>query len=165
LTDVKEEELQTNSQESTAFYLQSAYDFANEQSLQAGRDEVTSNPATYNLFTVAQYLAVVNERDSRPTKQAYDAVVAQRDARPTKEAYDTAIAERDARPTLEEVKDGRLGSVLLLPDAAENKVKIRFSIEESDELGAWTSRTEEAEVDIPLAAGKRFFRFSVKEDE
>ncbi|MDB4809520.1 hypothetical protein OAH21_02325, partial [bacterium] len=96
LTDVKEAELQTNSQESTAFYLQSAYDFANEQSLQAGRDEVTSDPATYNLFTVAQYLAVVNERDARPTKQAYDAVVAQRDARPTAEAYDTAIAERDA---------------------------------------------------------------------
>jgi hypothetical protein len=148
------------------------YDAASYDAVVQERD-ARPTPAEYALVledrdsrpSLQAYNAVVAERDSRPTKEAYDAVVAQRDARPTKEAYDTAIAERDARPTLEEVKDGRLGSVLLLPDAAENKVKIRFSIEESDELGAWTSRTEEAEVDIPLAAGKRFFRFSVKEDE
>ena len=78
---------------------------------------------------------------------------------------DEVIAQRDARPTLEEVKDARLGSVLLLPNAATNKVKLRFTIEESNELGTWTSRQEEAEVDIPLDPGKRFFRFSVKEDK
>ncbi|MDB4328273.1 hypothetical protein N9978_03030 [Akkermansiaceae bacterium] len=55
--------------------------------------------------------------------------------------------------------------MVLQADRVTQKVKIRFFIEESDELGQWTMRTEEAEVDIPLAAGKRFFRFSVKEDE
>ncbi|MDB4566783.1 hypothetical protein N9Z78_02160 [Akkermansiaceae bacterium] len=147
----------------------------------SGRNDVTTNPSQYDLYdkatydavvadrdsrpTLAEYALIVEDRDSRPTLQAYNAVVADRDSRPTKEVHDAVIAERDARVTLEEVKDGRLGSVLLLPDTATNKVKLRFCIEESDELGAWTSRTEEAEVDIPLAAGKRFFRFSVKEDE
>ena len=142
---------------------------------------MTTNPSQYDLYdkatydavvaerdsrpTLAEYALIVEDRDSRPTLQAFNAVVADRDSRPTKEVHDAVIAERDARVTLEEVKDGRLGSVLLLPDTATNKVKLRFCIEESDELGAWTSRTEEAEVDIPLAAGKRFFRFSVKEDE
>ncbi|MDB4488541.1 hypothetical protein N9017_00330 [Akkermansiaceae bacterium] len=147
----------------------------------SGRNDVTTNPSQYDLYdkatydavvadrdsrpTLAEYALIVEDRDSRPTLQAYNAVVADRDSRPTKEVHDAVIAERDARVTLEEVKDGRLGSVLLLPDTATNKVKLRFCIEESDELGAWTSRTEEAEVDIPLAAGKRFFRFLVKEDE
>ncbi|MDC0270175.1 hypothetical protein OAK94_00565 [bacterium] len=80
-------------------------------------------------------------------------------------AYNTVIAERDARLTLEEVKDGRLGSVLLLPDAQTNIVRLRFCIEESDELGQWIAREEEAEVEIPLDPNKKFFRFSVKEDE
>ena len=80
-------------------------------------------------------------------------------------AYNTVIAERDARLTLEEVKDGRLGSVLLLPDAQTNIVRLRFCIEESDELGQWITREEEAEVEIPLDPNKKFFRFSVKEDE
>ena len=80
-------------------------------------------------------------------------------------AYNAVIAERDARLTLEEVKDGRLGSVLLLPDAQTNIVRLRFCIEESDELGQWITREEEAEVEIPLDPNKKFFRFSVKEDE
>ncbi|MDC0287781.1 hypothetical protein OAK89_06145, partial [Akkermansiaceae bacterium] len=153
----------------------SAYNLYNAASYQAVVDQRDARPTTAEYALVLEerdsrpslqaYNAVVADRDSRPTKEAYDAVVAQRDARPTADAYDTAIAERDARPTLEEVKDARLGSVVLLPDAIENKVRLRFSIEESDELGLWTMRTEEAEIDIPLAAGKRFFRFSVKEDE
>ena len=80
-------------------------------------------------------------------------------------AYNAVIAERDARLTLEEVKDGRLGSVLLLPDAQTNIVRLRFCIEESDELGQWITREEEAEVEIPLDPNKKFFRFSVEEDE
>ena len=146
-----------------------------------GQQDVTTNPSEYNLYdaasyqavvdqrdarpTVAEYAAVLADRDSRPSLQAYNAVVADRDSRPTREAYDTAIAERDARPTLEEVRDGRLGSVLLIPDAATNKVTLRFCIEESDELGQWITREEQAEVEIPLDPDKKFFRFSVKEDE
>lgn len=36
---------------------------------------------------------------------------------------------------------------------------------QSNGLGQWITRDEEAEVDIPLAPGKKFFRFSVKENE
>ena len=147
----------------------------------SGRNDVTSAPSQYDLYekeayeaviaerdarpTLAQYSEVLVERDSRPSVVAYNAVIADRDSRPTKEAYDTVVSERDARLTLEEVKDGRLGSVLLLPDTATNKVTLRFCIEESNGLGQWITREEEAEVDVPLAPGKKFFRFSVKENE
>jgi hypothetical protein len=115
--------------------------------------------------SVTAYNAVIADRDSRPSVAAYNAVLADRDARPTKEAYDTVVSERDDRPTFEELEDGRLGSVILFPDVAENKVKLRFCIEESNGLGQWITREEEAEVDVPLAPGKKFFRFSVKENE
>ncbi len=81
------------------------------------------------------------------------------------EARNTAISELNARPTFEELKDGRLGSVILFPDVTENKVRLRFCIEESNGLGQWITRDEEAEVDISLAPGKKFFRFSVKGNE
>jgi hypothetical protein len=78
------------------------------------------------------------------------------------EARDAAISERDSRPTLEELQDARLGSVVLLPNSTSKTIRLRFCIEESNELGVWTNREEEAEVKIPLATGKNFFRFSVK---
>ena len=78
------------------------------------------------------------------------------------EARDAAISERDSRPTLEELQDARLGSVVLLPNSTSKTIRLRFCIEESNELGVWTNREEEAEVEIPLATGKNFFRFSVK---
>ena len=81
------------------------------------------------------------------------------------DARNTAISERNARPTFEELKDGRLGSVILLPDVTDNKVRLRFCIEESNGLGQWITRDEEAEVEVPLAPGKKFFRFSLKENE
>ena len=81
------------------------------------------------------------------------------------EARDIAISERNARPTFEELKDGRLGSVILLPDVTDNNVRLRFCIEESNGLGQWITREGEAEIDVPLAPGKKFFRFSIKENE
>jgi hypothetical protein len=157
-----------------------AYNTAVVESLTTGRSSVTNNPGDYGLYraaaynavvaerdarpTLAQYSDVLAERDARPSVAAYNAVLADRNSRPTKEAYDTVVSERDARPTFEELKDGRLGSVILFPDVAENKVKLRFCIEESNGLGQWITREEEAEVDVPLAPGKKFFRFSVKKD-
>ncbi|MDC0550147.1 leucine-rich repeat protein [bacterium] len=115
--------------------------------------------------------AAIAERDARPTQAAYDAVVAERDARPTKAAYDatlagyeSAIAERDARPTIEEVKDARLGSVVLQPDAANQSVKIRFSIEETDDFRTWIKRDEINEITVPLEVGKRFYRFALEDE-
>lgn len=77
---------------------------------------------------------------------------------------DEVIVQRDRRPTFEQITDSRLGSVILVADAETNKVKLRFCIEESDQLGQWVTREEEAEVEVPLLPGKKFFRFSVKED-
>ena len=77
---------------------------------------------------------------------------------------DEVIVQRDRRPTIEQLTDSRLGSVILVADAETNKVKLRFCIEESDQLGQWVTREEEAEVDIPLVPEKKFFRFSVKKD-
>lgn len=82
-------------------------------SLQEQIDQLSLRP------TVEELTALEAERDSRPSKEAYDAVIAERDARPTTEqlavvvaerdalptqaAYDAVIAERDARPTAEQL--------------------------------------------------------------
>ena len=99
--------------------------------------------------------AAIAERDTRPTKAAYDARLA---------GYESAIAERDARPTIEEVKDARLGSVVLQPDVANQSVKIRFSIEETDDFRTWIKRAEINEITVPLEVGKRFYRFALEDE-
>ena len=145
----------------------------------AGRNEVTTSPAVYQLISISTYntaiaerdarptaeqlAAVVAERDARPTQTSYNTVVAERNARPTEEAYNALITERDARPTIEEVKDARLGSVILQPDEANQSVKIRFSVEETDDFRTWTKRDEINEINVPLEFGKRFYRFALED--
>ena len=74
------------------------------------------------------------------------------------------VTERDAWPTIEEVKDARLGSVMLQSDAANQSVKIRFSIEETDDFRTWIKRDEINEITVPLAVGKRFYRFALEDE-
>ena len=105
----------------------------------AGQGDVTSDPASYGLVTQASYNAVVVERND-------------------------AIVERDARPTIEEVKDARLGSVMLQSDVANQSVKIRFSIEETDDFRTWIKRDEINEITVPLEVGKRFYRFALEDE-
>ncbi|MDB4394885.1 hypothetical protein N9Z68_02830, partial [Akkermansiaceae bacterium] len=221
ITDVKEAELETNTNETTVFYLQDAYDFAVNTSRLAGQADVTNAPASFELFTTPQYEAIVADRDSRfvdsdadgltdikevelfsnpdatttyylqdaydfaisnartagrndvtsnppgfelTTIAAYNNILAQRDARPTRAQYDAVVADRDARPTIGEVKDARLGSVVLQPDGANNNVKIRFSIEETDDFRTWTKRDGINEVIVPLEAGSRFYRFALEDE-
>ena len=146
----------------------------------AGRNEVTTSPAAYQLISISTYNTAVAERDARPTAEqlasveaerdarptqtSYNTVVAERNARPTEEAYNALIAERDARPTIEEVKDARLGSVVLQSDVANQSVKIRFSIEETDDFRTWTKRDEINEITVPLEVGKRFYRFALEDE-
>ena len=146
----------------------------------AGRNEVTTSPAVYQLISISTYntaiaerdarptaeqlAAVVAERDARPTQTSYNTVVAERNARPTEEAYNALITERDARPTIEEVKDARLGSVILQPDEGNQSVKIRFSVEETDDFRTWTKRDEINEINVPLEVGKRFYRFALEDE-
>jgi hypothetical protein len=148
LTDVKEAELETDQDKLTPFYLQDAYDLGTELARFEGRTDVTNNPNAYSLISDAQY----------------NLVVAQRDARPTQDDLAEVIAERDARPTLGEVKDARLGSVVLQPDNVNNSVKIRFSVEETDDLKVWTKRDEINEVTVSLELGSKFYRFALTDE-
>ena len=148
LTDVKEAELESDNNELTLFYLQDAYELGIESARFEGRTDVTNDPNAFSLISDAQY----------------NLVVAQRDARPTQDAYDTVVEERDARPTLGEVKDARLGSVVLQPDIGNNSVKIRFLVEETDDLKVWTKRDEINEVTVPLELGSKFYRFALEDE-
>ena len=157
-----------------------AYDTAVAESRIAGQGDVTTNPSNYNLTTNESYNTVVAERDARPTQEAYDTIVTERDSRPTQAAYNTVveernarptieaynalITERDARPTIEEIIDARLGSVVLQPDVANQSVKIRFSIEETDDFKTWTKRDEFNEVTVPLGTRKKFYRFALEDE-
>ncbi|MDB4546959.1 leucine-rich repeat domain-containing protein [Akkermansiaceae bacterium] len=93
-----------------------------------------------------------------------DAAILERDARPTQESFDAVKAERDERPSWSEVKDARLGSVVLQSDEANDTVKIRFSIEETDDFRTWTKRDEINEITVPLEVGKRFYRFALEDE-
>ena len=148
LTDVKEAELESDKDELTLFYLQDSYDLGIELARFEGRSDVTNSPNDYSLVSRAEYNVIVTERDQRPTQDDLAQV----------------IAERDARPTLGEVKDARLGSVVLQPENGNNSVKIRFSIEETDDLKVWTKRGEITEVTVPLEAGSKFYRFALQDE-
>ncbi len=76
------------------------------------------------------------------------------------------VRELSQRPTLQQVVDGRAGSVLLTADP-DNKVRLRLQVETSEDLQTWSttpeSQTSPLEVVYPMAAGKRFFRFKLKD--
>jgi hypothetical protein len=148
ITDVKEAELDSDTSEANVFYLKDAYDFAISNARTAGRNDVTSNPQGFELTTVA----------------AYNNILAQRNARPTQAQYNAVIAARDARPTIDEIKDARLGSVVLQPDGANQSIKIRFSIEETDDFRTWVKRDGINEVTVPLEAGSKFYRFALDKE-
>jgi hypothetical protein len=164
ITDIKEAELSSDPQEETTFYLGGVYQDAVLNARITGRGDVMRNPLDYELTTIASYNAVIEQRDTRPTQVAYSSMVAQRDARPTREEYNLVVQERDTRPTLGEVKDARLGSVVLQPDREDNSIKIRFSIEETDDFRVWTPRGGINEVRMPLEDGKKFYRFTLEDE-
>ena len=51
---------------------------------------------------------------------------------------DEQITELSQRPTLEQVRDGRPGSVLLSVDSEAGSVVLNFTVEESEDLITWT---------------------------
>ena len=138
--------------------------------LQAQIDELLARPTLDQLAaleaerdarpTQAAFDAVVAERDAKPTAEQLAAVEAERDARPTKTAYDTVVAERDAKPTLDEIKDGRLGSIVITPIPNTNTAILNIDIEQSDDLKTWTLYRNILE-SIPLPEGKKFYRFAL----
>lgn len=178
ITDLKEIELVTNASEGTTFYLQGAYDLAVTDAIAKGQSLVTTNPQNFNLTQTEAYNLVVAQRDACLLERGDGVSIAEarqagRDevtqnpslySLITREAYNEVVTERDERITFGEVKDARLGSVVLLPDVENNRVKIRFSIEETDDFRTWTKRDEINEVFVPLEASKRFYRFSLENE-
>ena len=178
ITDLKEIELATNASEGTTFYLQGAYDLAVTDAIAKGQSLVTTNPQNFNLTQTEAYNLVVAQRDACLLERGDGSSIAEarqagRDdvtqnpslySLITREAYNEVVTERDERITFGEVKDARLGSVVLLPDAENNRVKIRFSIEETDDFKVWTKRDEINEVIVPLEASKRFYRFALEDE-
>jgi hypothetical protein len=64
-------------------------------------------------------------------------------------------------PTLEEVQDGRPGSVVLSVDPAGNSVTLSFTVEESEDLITWTPvEGPGVSQTLTLPEGKRFYRFA-----
>ena len=53
---------------------------------------------------------------------------------------------------------------MLQPDNVNNSVKIRFSIEETDDLKVWIKRDEINEVTVPLELGSKFYRFALTDE-
>jgi hypothetical protein len=43
-------------------------------------------------------------------------------------------------------------------------VKIRFSVEETNDLKVWTKRDEINEVTMPLELGRKFYRFALTDE-
>ena len=178
ITDLKETELATNASEGTTFYLQGAYDLAVTDAIAKGQSLVTTNPQNFNLTQTEAYNLVVAQRDACLLERGNGVSIAEarqagRDevtqnpslySLITREAYNEVVTERDERITFGEVKDARLGSVVLLPDVENNRVKIRFSIEETDDFRTWTKRDEINEVFVPLADRKKFYRFSLEDE-
>jgi hypothetical protein len=164
MIDVKEAELSTDPSEATIFYSDSIHQEALDEARVETRESILSSPQDYDLTTLANYEAVVAQRDARPTQSAYQFVVDQRDARPTQSEFNAVVAERDSRLTLDEVQEGRLGSVLIQPNLSSNRVKIRLRIEETEDFETWTSTEDATEVDVPLANGKRFYRFAIDQN-
>jgi len=73
----------------------------------------------------------------------------------------TEIAALSQRPTLEQVRDGRPGSVLLNVDSETGTVVLNFTVEESEDLITWTPvEGPGVSQTLTLPDGKRFYRFA-----
>ena len=74
---------------------------------------------------------------------------------------DAQIAQLEARPTLEEVQEGREGSVVLEVDPEGGTVTLGLTIEQSGDLIDWTPIEGELTRTIPIPDGKKFYRFAL----
>ena len=74
---------------------------------------------------------------------------------------DVKIAELEKRPTLEQVREGRAGSVVLSVEPDGQNITLGLTIEQSDNLIEWTSLDGEITRTIPIPDGKMFYRFAL----
>ena len=74
---------------------------------------------------------------------------------------DEKIAILEKRPTLEEIQEGRAGSIVLAVDPNGDNITLGVTIEQSDNLVEWTKLNGEMTRTIPIPDGKKFYRFAL----
>ena len=75
---------------------------------------------------------------------------------------EAAEAERDAKLTLDQVSDLRAGSTMI--EIEDGKATLSMEVEQSDDLGIWTTGgSSTLQITIDAAAGDKFFRFKMRE--
>ncbi len=77
------------------------------------------------------------------------------------EEKDEKIAILEKRPTLEEIQEGRAGSIVLAVDPNGDNITLGVTIEQSDNLVEWTKLNGEMTRTIPIPDGKKFYRFAL----
>ena len=70
------------------------------------------------------------------------------------------VSELSKGQSLEQIQDGRLGSIVLTPIPNTNTAILNIDIEQSDDLKTWTLYRKILE-SIPLPEGKKFYRFAL----
>ena len=66
------------------------------------------------------------------------------------------------RPSLDEIQEGRIGSVVLTPNIGENTITIDLAIEESLDLIEWKPINQKISTTLQLDKTKKFYRFSAE---
>ena len=88
-------------------------------------------------------------------------MVAQLSDTATIQDLEQQVADLSERPTLQQIRDGRPGSVLLSVDSETSSVVLDFTVEESEDLITWTPvEGPGVSQTLTLPEGKRFYRFA-----
>ena len=66
------------------------------------------------------------------------------------------------RPSLDEIQEGRIGSVVLRPNLSDNTITINLAIEESSDLIEWIPIDQIISTTLPLDEDKKFYRFAAE---
>ena len=66
------------------------------------------------------------------------------------------------RPSLDEIQEGRIGSVVLRPNLSDNTITINLAIEESSDLIEWKPIDQIISTTLPLNEDKKFYRFAAE---
>ncbi|MFL2483625.1 MAG: hypothetical protein ACJ0KA_04740 [Verrucomicrobiales bacterium] len=72
------------------------------------------------------------------------------------------INQNDDCPNLDEIQEGRIGSILLRPNQQDNTITIDLTVEESTDLVSWEPIETIISTTLPLNDGKKLYRFSTQ---
>jgi chromosome segregation ATPase len=72
------------------------------------------------------------------------------------------IGQLCERPSLDEIQEGRIGSIVLRPNQQDNTVTIDLTVEESTDLVSWEPIETIISTTLSLNEGKKFYRFSTQ---